>query len=372
MEKEMSLHPWDGYLTGPENELAMAAAKAMAQGEHAGISPLIVYGPSGVGKSRLLAGLVSERLRRQPSSAVACLDAQAFVTACLEAATMAGGVGWPALRGRFRSVDLFVLEDLEGLERGPLAWNELTHVLDALEATGAAMAFSAKSAPGTWSSQACPRRLVNRLLGGLITQITPPSLTSRRRYILQHASQYGVLLQTEAVERLAEAADGYRTLEGWISRLALEARLADQPQGMEMANSNPSRRPRSSVRQHTLCSPLDSSTITTILAEDTLLAEPQVTIDTIARAVASEFAIQLRMLRGPGRRSSIVVARQVAMYLIRMRTNSSFNAIGIYFGGRDPATVRHACKTIAVRLSADPVLATAVARLEAPWIRTKS
>ena len=97
-------HPWDGYLTGPENELAMAAAQAMARGEHDGISPLVVYGPSGVGKSRLLAGLVAEWLLRHPGSSVAHLDAQTFVAACLEAAAVAGGVGWSALRGRFRSV----------------------------------------------------------------------------------------------------------------------------------------------------------------------------------------------------------------------------------------------------------------------------
>src|SRR5438045_8793105 len=65
-----SPHPWDGCLTGPENELAMAAAQAMARGEHQGISPLVVHGPSGAGKSRLLAGLVAERVRRQPGSAV--------------------------------------------------------------------------------------------------------------------------------------------------------------------------------------------------------------------------------------------------------------------------------------------------------------
>src|SRR5262249_23085947 len=86
-------HPWDGYLTGPENELAMAAAQAMARGEHQGISPLLVHGPSGVGKSRLLAGLVAERVRRQPRSAVAHLNAEAFAAACIEAAGREGGVG---------------------------------------------------------------------------------------------------------------------------------------------------------------------------------------------------------------------------------------------------------------------------------------
>src|SRR5947209_1007954 len=120
-------HPWDGYLTGPENELAMAAAQAMARGDHGGLSPLVVHGPSGVGKSRLLAGLVAERLRREPGSAVAHLDAEEFAAACAEAAADTAGGGWPALRSRFRAVDLFVVEDLEGLARAPTAREELAH-----------------------------------------------------------------------------------------------------------------------------------------------------------------------------------------------------------------------------------------------------
>src|SRR5580704_7702850 len=104
MSSGASAHPWDGYLTGPENELAMAAAQAMARGEREGISPLVVHGPSGVGKSRLLAGLVAEWLLRQPGSSVVHLDAQAFGSACLEAAGEAAGAGWSALRERFRYV----------------------------------------------------------------------------------------------------------------------------------------------------------------------------------------------------------------------------------------------------------------------------
>ena len=88
-----SPHPWDGYLTGPENELAMAGAQAMARGDHQGITPLVVHGASGVGKSRLLAGLVAERLRREPGSAVAHLNAETFAASCMEA--VEGGFGTP-------------------------------------------------------------------------------------------------------------------------------------------------------------------------------------------------------------------------------------------------------------------------------------
>ncbi|HZW29968.1 MAG TPA: DnaA/Hda family protein [Isosphaeraceae bacterium] len=351
-------HPWDGYLTGPENELAMAAAQAMARGEHEGISPLLVHGPSGVGKSRLLAGLVAERLRRQPGSAVAHLDAEAFAVACTEAAGAGVGDGWADLRDRLRGVDLFVLEDLEGLGRAPMARDELAHTLDALEAAGAAVAVSAQSAPGTWPRGQWPARLVNRLQGGLTARIEPPGPAARRRYVLLSTGLHHLALSAEAVEWLAQAADGYRTLDGWLARLALEARLGPSPggrgPGRGSTRADPGRHPGAER------STLDLRTVATLFAEEALLAGPVATIDGVARAVAARFGLRLGRLRGPDRRASVVQARHLAMHLARSLTGSSFAAIGAYFGGRDPATVRHACKAAAERITADPALAAAV------------
>jgi chromosomal replication initiator protein len=114
--------------------------------------------------------------------------------------------------------------------------------------------------------------------------------------------------------------------------------------------------------------------ITSILAEETVLAKPIVTIDTIAQNVAKQFGVRLSLLRGSCRRTSVVVIRHVAMHLARKLTGSSFAVIGTYFGGRDPATVRYACKTILVRLSADLTLAAAVANFEASgsWIQSNA
>ena len=75
------------------------------------------------------------------------------------------------------------------------------------------------------------------------------------------------------------------------------------------------------------------------------------------------------MLRGPSRRASVVTARHLAMHLARTLAGSSFAAIGTYFGGRDPATVRHACRAPSA-LNADPTLAAAVATLGRGWQMT--
>ena len=347
---DATAHPWDGYLTGPENELAMAAAQAMARGEHRGLSPMIVHGPSGVGKSRLLAGLVAERLRREPGAAVAHLDAETFAASYAEASGTRerepGGDGWSEMRGRVREVDLLVLEDLEGLLRAPPARDELAHTLDALEAAGAAVAISARTAPGTWPRREWPTRLISRLQAGLTVRLDPPGLAARRRYLLHRAGGHGLTLQAEAVERLAATADGYRTIDGWLARLALEARVGAGPKpGGAKARA------------------LDAATVADILAEESSLVGSAVSIESIARAVASRFGVRLGLLRGPSRRASIVAARHLAMHLARTLTGSSFAAVGAYFGGRDPATVRHACRAAVDRLAADPALAAVAAAI---------
>jgi chromosomal replication initiator protein len=355
----VSAHPWDEYLTGPENELAMAAAQAMATGKYDGMSPLVIYGPSGVGKSRLLAGLVAEWLQRQRSSSVAHVDARAFVNACFEAGTERGRSGWLAFHSWFRSVDLFVLEDIEGLKRVPWARDELAYTLDSLETSGAAVAVSAQSSPATWPRETWPHRLVNRLTGGLTARITPPELMSRRRYILQHTRQSGMAIEAEAVEALAEASDGYRTLNGWISRLVLELQVSREQGGRGAGQYAPG-------------GALDSQTVATNLVEEMLLAKPQLTIDVIAQDVADRLGVPLNVLRGPSRRASIVMARHVAMHLARTLASCSFAAIGTYFGGRDPASVRYACRMATMRLDSDPTLTAMLAPRSQGWQKTHS
>ena len=196
----------------------------------------MVHGASGVGKSRLLAGLVAERLRREPGSAVAHLDAEAFAAACVEAAEgrdPSGARGPAPARGAAgRHCETGSAASTCSCSKTWRAWSaphppEMSWPTRStlLEIAGAAVVVSARSAPGTWPRPEWPARLVNRLLGGLTVRIDPPGLASRRRYVLHAAGQNGVTLQADAVERLAEAADGYRTLDGWIARLALEARL---------------------------------------------------------------------------------------------------------------------------------------------------
>jgi chromosomal replication initiator protein len=338
-------HPWDGFLTGPENELAFASVQALARGQGEGLSPLVIHGPSGTGKSRLLAGLAAEWVRRQPASAIAHVQGVEFAESCLDAARQAERDGWSELHDRFRTVDLLIIDDLEGLERVPPAQEELIHILDALEALGSAVAGSCHAPPGRWPRAGWPTRLISRFAGGLSVRIDPPGLASRRRHVLEAARARGLPLTAEASEWLASAADGYRTLDGWLARLALQGT------------------PRPGRARAAPAGSLDLEAVRSMLAEETELAAAAPTIEAVAKAVARCLGVRPAALRGPGRQPSVARARHLAMHLARLHTGSSFAAIGAYFGGRDPATVRHACKAAAARLAADPSLAAALASL---------
>jgi chromosomal replication initiator protein len=340
--------PWDGFLVGPENALAHAAAVALARGEPTAVSPLIVHGPAGAGKSRVLAGLVAEWLARRPGSSVAHLGADAFATACVEAGARRGGAAWAELRERVRTVDLLVIDDLPRLARTPSAAAELAAALDALDAVGAAFAGSAPLPPAAWDEPAWPPRLLSRLRGGLAVRVEPPGVALRRRFALEMARARGVRLAADALDALAEAADGFRALDGWLARLALAAQVERGGGGA-----------------------LDGARVRALLADDPALAEAvaRPTIDAIARAVAARFGVRPADLRGAARHAALVVPRHLAILLAREHAGASISALGRYFGGRDTKTIRHACRAARARRDADPALAAAAEVLAAAWRR---
>jgi chromosomal replication initiator protein len=332
--------PWDGLLEGPETALAVAAAHAVARGGREGLCPLVLHGPSGVGKSRLLAGLVGEFLLRHPGAAVAMLAADELAAACGAAADRADGSGWAELRARLRTVDLLAIDDLPGLARAPLALVELGHTLDDLDAAGAAVVATARDGPGQW--EGFPPRLASRLGAGLAVRIDPPGPATRRRYLLDRARARGLTVAADAVDACAAAADSYRALDGLLARLALESRSARRP--------------------------LDGRLAAEALAEPGAAAAP-VRVADVARAVASRFKVPLRELRGPSRRAAVAQPRHLAIYLARRHAGLSIAALGAYFGGRDTKTIRHAIAAAAARLAADPAQAALAESLAAGWAR---
>lgn len=315
--------------------MAMACLEALIRGDDAAVTPLVLHGPSGVGKTRLLSWMVEEWIRHRPDSTVASLDGDQFAQTCAEAARHKEG--WAELRDRFRSLDLLALDDAQALTRFPWHFEELTHTIDSLLDSGAVVVLSALASPNQWNRDGWPRRLINRLTGGLAVPISPPSAENRRRYTLERIATRRMKLPAEIIDVLAEAADGYRTLDGWLARLELTGKVS-----------------RPAV--HRL---LEDS----LIQDDLPLARALPAIEQIAGEVAARYRVSVKALRSASRRAAVVEPRHLAIHLARCWTGLSFAAIGRYFGGRDPATIRHACRAAQARIAGDPALAALVEAL---------
>lgn len=327
---------WDDYVIGPENHLAQAAARELARGAP-DVSPLVLIGPAGSGKSRLLEAMAADRVARRPGAAIALIPGEVFVSDCHEAADLGSPEAWADLRRRYRNLDFLALDDLHPLTRSPLALAELAPTLDELDAVGASVAVTVRDDPGRWD--AWPRRLADRLRAGLTARLDAPASTSMRRFLLDRTRSRGLTMTTDALNLLADSADGYRTLEGWVARLTLAARVARRP--------------------------IDLALATALLDEDE--TDGPASISEISRAIASRFGLRVRDLRSSSRRAALVEPRHLAILLCRELTGSSYAALGVAFGNRDPKTIRHACRTASLRIATDPAIASVAESVRRRW-----
>jgi chromosomal replication initiator protein len=320
------------FHTLPENAFAVRAAQTLARQvlrtNRVAVCPLVLHGPPGCGKSHLatalLAALASESgevtARREPVGELARPDA----------ADVQAGF---ADRG-LRSCDVLVLEDVQHLpERFADAACDL---IDRRAARRKATVITASAGPATLTH--LPRRLTSRLAAGLVVQLEPLGVASRRTILETAAKAKSLRLAPDALDVLATHATG----GGVRGALGLLQNLA------HAAKNYPG--------------PLDRAAVEEILAQTGQPTSRNSTLDAIMKRVSAAFGVSQKELLGTSRLRSVLLPRQVAMYLARELAGLSLPRIGAAFG-RDHTTVLHACRKVEEAMAADNVLKATVRQL---------
>lgn len=324
------------FLAGPENCLVQFAVCSVAAGEPNGYNPLVIYGPSGTGKSHIVAGMAatwrSENRRRK----VVHTSATDFARELAEA------IDTQALdefRAKHRRADLLIVEDLNRLvtrrSEKINTQEELIHTLDAMTANDRWVVVTASTSPieltGIMPS------LKSRLSGGLCVPVSAPGPETRLAILRQIAELRGADLPEPVARALAEGISGTAPeLAGALMELTA-ATLASGGQ-------------------------LDLSIVRDYL--DRRSHDKQPKLHEIALATARHFRVKLSEMRGPSRLRSLVVARGVAMYLARHWGKKCYDEIGRYFGGRDHTTVLHGCRKTEESIDTDSSIRQALDRLQ--------
>lgn len=287
-----------------------------------------ITGPSGCGKSHLARQLVREA--RLDDSQLHDIHVTAAEFAA-EYAAAADGSCIPEFQHSFRRAQLLIVEDLQLLESRTNTQLELLAVMDDIIAQGGRVLLTANQPMG--ELRQLPGKLISRCHGGVCAEVTLPGNASRTTLLSHFASALQLPVPEDVLRLLArQLAFSPRELHGVL--VNLRARAAGSRQSM------------------------DVNTALAVIRD--LNASSGPSLSDIARAVALEFDVTVALMRSPGRVQSIVTARQTAMYLARTLSSQSLSSIGDYFGGRNHATVLHACRRATEQLAEDPEYAQRV------------
>ncbi len=340
------------FITHPGNELAAAVIERIAAGECAGFSPLLIVGPTGSGKSRMLKKLVEDFGRNRPDSLVTDADGPTVRQWVDEIRKRTRGP-WsePAADGRryryqpddesriteyselrtiLREADLVVIDNAEALKGQFRAQEELELAIDALSYSGSAVVLAARAVPKAddgWSD-----RILSQMGGGLIVEVDLPEEQARRRYVLEWTAEQGFPLPAESIDRIVATPADFGSIRGRLDRLKLKSRV-ERRAISELVIDDVSQAEHESAQ-----------------AEMTTRLKP----GEITRIVARSFGVRTADLKSNDRHPGIVLPRHVAIWLCDRHSELSRNQIGKYFAGRDAATVRHAIRRIDTLRVSDP------------------
>ena len=310
-------YTFDSFIVGNCNRLARAAALEVAKNPGHSYNPLFIYGAAGLGKTHLLhaIGHIAQASHMQ----VICVSAEQFTNEFVEALRQKKT---REFRNRFRSVDMLLMDDIHFIQGKKQVEGSFFHTFNELHDTNCQIALTSDRPPKSLSL--LEERLLSRLEWGLITDIQPPDFETRLAILRAKAEQGGTDITPDVLEFIAQRTQpNIRELEGSLNRVIAYARLTRAPPTTELAVQ--------------ALKDIDSKSA----------KSASITPGLVIEAVADSFRLSPLDLKGPKRNREIVLARQVAMYLIRQTSTYSLARIGRELGERDHHIVSTACRKIA-------------------------
>lgn len=328
---------FDTFMVGASNELAAAAARAVAGAAPSPFNLVCFYGDYGVGKTHLLnaiAHAVELGDRRKALYLTAEEFLSGFVTAMRNGDTI-------SFKETVRRVDVLLVDDVHFIAGKTKTEDEFLHTVAALISADRQVVLAARDAPAQLG--VVDERLRSLLRGGFACELRRPDLDLRRKVldckIAQARCHYPKLEVPEQVRDYlaARITANARELEGVLNNILGRTAMLGAPVTMEA--------------------------VETVLRDLSIAGERRVTVDDIQRAVAKRYGVSVPDLVSKRRTQSVVRPRHVAMYLAKTLTTRSLPDIGRRFGGRDHSTVIHAVRKVTALIEAGDAIKDDVERL---------
>lgn len=309
-------YTFDNFVEGKSNQLALAAARQVAENPGESYNPLFLYGGVGLGKTHLMHAVGNALRHEKPGAKIVYLHSERFVADMVKALQLNAISDF---KRYYRSVDALLIDDIQFFAKKDRSQEEFFHTFNALLEGGQQMILTCDRYPK--EIDGLEERLKSRFGWGLTVAVEPPELETRVAILMKKATQARINLPPDAAFFIAQRIrSNVRELEGALKRVIASAHFTGKDIDIELIKES--------------------------LKDLLALQDKQVSLDNIQRTVAEYYKIKVADLMSRRRSRSVARPRQVAMALAKELTNHSLPEIGDSFGGRDHTTVLHACRKI--------------------------
>jgi chromosomal replication initiator protein len=303
------------FVVGDSNRVAHQSALLAAK-QPGSMTPLFVYGSSGVGKTHLLEGVWGGLKRSHRHAPVVYLSAEQFTTYFQEALH---GTGLPSFRRKYRGVETLLIDDVQFFVGKRATIGELLHTVDTLLRDGRQLVFAADRAPA--ALKALGPELTARISSGVVCKIDPPEFNTRLGIARHQAGHMQLSVPDDVLAYLASHfTSDAREISGALKRLHATSLALGRPISLRMAEE--------------------------ALTDLVHHAGHVVRLSDIERAVCDVFGLAVESLQSGRKGKGVSHPRMLAMWLARKHTRAALSEIGFYFGGRTHSTVISAQKKI--------------------------
>ena len=319
-------YTFDLFVSGSGNQFAHAAAMAVANNPADTYNPLFIYGGVGLGKSHLLNSIGHVIRSKSPETNVCYCSAEKFMYEMVNHLRLKK---MDIFRSRFRNVDVLLIDDIQFISGKTGTQEEFFYTFNALHDAHKQIVITSDKFPREISD--LEERLRSRFEWGLIADIQPPDIETKIAILKKKSEITHVKLPEDVYYYLASSdSRNIRELEGMLIRLGAFSSLQNIPITLSMAKES----------------------LKDILGD----RRKEITIELIQKTVADYFDLKLTDLKSEKRLKNLVNARQIAIWICRDMTKSSYPDIGLKFGGKDHSTIIHSFKKIDKAIISDSKL----------------
>lgn len=324
------------FCVSSSNEMAYAAATAVARSSGDTYNPLFLYGGVGVGKSHLMHAIGHSLIEKKPQTKVVYCMGEDFTNEIIEAIREKTT---KFFRERYRRAEILLIDDVQFLAGKEKVQEEFFHTFNTISRVGGQVVLTSDKEPSEISG--LEDRLRSRFEGGLAIDIQPPDFELRTAILLTKAKQKNIDLLIEVAKIVAANIDSTRKLEGVLTKLQATALVKKQPITLELAKSVLGKKE-------------------TEIENNFKSTDPK----KVLSSLCDFYSIKQIDIKSACRKKSLVLPRQILMYLLRVELKLPLMEVGEFLGGRDHTTIMYGVDKISALLGNSEQLREEVSRIK--------